>query len=148
MPTNGKSSIFLNHLLLVYDAPLVSMTLMPKKDNKPRTLGSFIRELRKEKLAKEYTQKEFAKLLDLGGRGHETVSRWEKGHRFPEEPQIDRLLALHNPPLTLGQCLYFPDEVSAYREAEVFIENLKKAKKDNNSKGDGSGGGDRKKAPG
>ena len=44
----------------------------------PKTIGSFLKELRKEK---GITQEEFAEILNVSGR---TVSRWETGSNMPD----------------------------------------------------------------
>lgn len=48
------------------------------------------------------------------------LSLWKNGHAVPKYENLESLLNLLD--VTLGQCLYFPDEVGRYREMELLIE--------------------------
>ena len=75
-------------------------------------VGSFLRELRKEK---NLTQEQLAEVLDVSGR---TVSRWETGSNMPDISLLVELADFYD--------VSIPEIMTGERKSETMNENVKK----------------------
>lgn len=75
-------------------------------------VGSFLRELRKEK---NLTQEQLAEVLDVSGR---TVSRWETGSNMPDISLLVELADFYD--------VSIPEIMNGERKSETMNENVKK----------------------
>lgn len=89
-----------------------------------RTLGGFINLLMTKA---NVSNKELAERLAVRA---DTVSKWRGDKQTPSIQYLNELIALAEPNMDIGDCLYLPAEVSQYRAVEVAINILQRQREE------------------